>query len=60
MRDRGENGVVGIFASPRGDRARVEMPVRPILLRARLCGSSEEMKELLVKYGATTDLDEEE
>ena len=40
--------------------ARVETPGRPILLRARLYGASEEMKELLVRYGATTDFDEEE
>lgn len=40
--------------------ATVEMPGRPILLRARLCGASEEMKELLVRYGATTDFEEEE
>ena len=40
--------------------ARVEMSGRPILLRARLCGVSEEMKELLVRYGATTNFQEEE
>lgn len=40
--------------------ARVEMPGRPILLRARLCGASEEMNELLLSYGATTEFDEED
>ena len=43
-----------------GEGARVEMTGRPILLRAKLCGASEEIKELLIRYGATTDLTDEE
>lgn len=41
-------------------RADVEMLGRPILLRARLYGASEEVKELLVRYGATANFDKEE
>lgn len=40
--------------------ARVEMTGRPILLRAKVCGASEEIRELLVRYGATTDFEDEE
>ncbi|MCJ1348807.1 hypothetical protein MMC31_007040, partial [Peltigera leucophlebia] len=40
-----------------GEGARVE---RPILLRAKACGASEEIRELLVRYGATTDLPDDE
>ncbi len=40
--------------------ARVEATGRPILLRARLCGASEEIKELLVRYGARPVSKEEE
>lgn len=43
-----------------GEGARVEQTGRPILLRAKVCGASEEIKELLIKYGATTDLPDEE
>lgn len=41
-------------------RADVEMLGMPILLRARLYGASEEVKELLVRYGATANFDEVE
>lgn len=40
-----------------GEGARVEMTGGPILLRAKMCGASEEIRELLVRYGPTTDLD---
>ena len=40
--------------------ARVEQTGRPILVRAKVCGASEEIKELLIRYGATTDLPDEE
>ena len=40
--------------------ARVEQTGRPILLRAKVCGASEEIKELLIRYGATTDVPDEE
>ena len=40
--------------------ARVEQTGRPILLRAKVCGASEEIKELLIRYGATTDLPDKE
>lgn len=38
----------------------MEQTGRPILLRAKVCGASEEIKELLIRYGATTDLSDEE
>ena len=38
----------------------MEQTGRPILLRAKVCGASEEIKELLIRYGATTDLPDEE
>ncbi len=40
--------------------ARVEQTGRPILPRAKVCGASEEIKELLIRYGATTDLPDKE
>lgn len=43
-----------------GEGARVEQTGRPILLRATACGASEEIRELLVRYGATTDLPDDE
>lgn len=43
-----------------GEGARVELPGRPILLRAQVCEASEAIKELLIKHGATTDFAEEE
>lgn len=33
---------------------------KPIMLRAMVCEASEEMKELLIRYGATTKFSEEE
>ena len=38
----------------------MEQTGRPILLRAMVCGASEEIKELLIRYGATTDVPDEE
>ena len=40
--------------------ARVELMGRPILERAEVVGASEEIKELLKRYGATQDWEEEE
>jgi hypothetical protein len=43
-----------------GEGARVERMDKPIMLRAMVCEASEEMKELLIRYGATTKFSEEE
>lgn len=40
--------------------ARVEQTGRPILARAMVWGVSEDIKQLLIKYGATTDFPDEE
>ena len=39
-----------------GEGAREELTGKPILLRAKVCGASDEIRELLVRYGAMTDL----
>ena len=40
--------------------ARVEQTGMPILVRAMVCGASEDIKQLLIRYGATTDFPDEE
>ena len=39
------------------DEARMEMTGGPVLLRARMCGESDEIREVLVEYGARTKLE---
>ena len=39
--------------------ARVEETGKRILLRAEVCGASEEIKELLIRYGARRDWNED-
>lgn len=58
MRDKG--GKTELLAFLLQEGARMEMTGRPILLRAGVCGASEEIRELLVRYGATTDFEDEE
>lgn len=43
-----------------GEVARVELTGKPVLLRAKVFGASEEIRELLVRYGATTGLADDE
>ena len=40
--------------------ARVELTGRRILSRAEVCGADEEIKEILVRYGARQDFSDEE
>ena len=43
-----------------GEGARVELMGGRVLLRAEVCGAGEEIKELLVRYGARQDFSDEE
>lgn len=43
-----------------GEGARVELMGGRVLLRAEVCGADEEIKELLVRYGARQDFSDEE
>ena len=55
-----QSGYIELLKYLLGEGARVERTDKPIMLRAMVCEASEEMKELLIRYGATTNFSEEQ